>query len=68
MIHWCITIFFATIQISYIEQAIVWIFAIHLHMHQQTWKALSSILVLILLLFGPYARQFSKQTDKKNPY
>ena len=29
---------FATIRISYIEQAIV-IFTIHLHMHQQTWES-----------------------------
>ena len=31
-------IFFATIRISYIEQAIA-ILTIHLHMHQQTWES-----------------------------
>ena len=30
--------FFAMIQISYIERAIA-IFAIHLHMYQQTWES-----------------------------
>ena len=33
-----IAIFFATIRISYVEQAIV-IFIIHLHMQQQTWES-----------------------------
>ena len=33
-----IAIFFATIRILYIEQAIA-IFMIHLHMHQQTWES-----------------------------
>ena len=43
------------------------IFTIHLHMHQQTWE--STVLVLTLFpLFSPYARRFSKQTDKKNAY
>ena len=33
-----IAIFFATMQISYIEQAIA-IFTVHLHVNQQTWES-----------------------------
>ena len=34
-------------------------------MHQQTWESTLLLVLTLLPLFSPYARQFSEQTDKK---
>ena len=56
-----IVIFFATIPILYIEQAIA-IFMIHLHMHQQTWESsLQLVLTLLPLMHGDFPNKLTRK-------
>ena len=56
-----IAIFFATIRISYIEQAIT-ILTIHLHMHQQTWESsLQLVLTLLPLMHGDFPNKLTRK-------